>query len=938
MKKIITKGEDLFVLIFGLGVLISLYLMSLYHYLLFHTFAELFSIVIASAIFLVAWHTRSIAGNNYLLFIGIAYVFIAFIDTLHTLAYTGMGIIKGYGTNLPTQLWITGRYFESITLLIAPVFISKKLNTRLCLIIYASLTALILASIFYWQVFPDCFIEGKGLTPFKIVSEYVISFILVVSMLIINKQDILDKGLRKLIIGSIIAMIMSELAFTFYIHAYGFSNLVGHYLKIISFYLLYKAILVFCLEKPYKTLFKDLHQSEERFRGVVEDQTELICRWKPDGIITFVNEAYCDYFNKKQDELVGHSFMPFIPEKDIDKVQKHFKSLGRERMVATHEHRVIMPDGNKRWQQWTNRVIFDKNNTIVEYQSVGRDITRLKVAEEVLMMHSEKLKELVSKRTTDLVKSESRLKEAQKIAHLGNWHWDIITNKLQWSDEIYRIFGLEPQQFGATYEAFLNCVHPDDKEFVTESVNKALEENKPYSIDHRIVWPDGSGRIVHEDAKVFKGDTGKPVRMIGTVQDITEREKVKEQLQKNYETLTVVNSVLDYSLKDISIDDLLRHLIEQIVTITSFSFESKGCIFAVEGDPEHLVMKAQFGLDEQTKNLCKELPIGKCLCGKAAREKKVQFVEHVDERHEIQYDGMSDHGHYCIPILFCEKVLGVINVYTQKGHLYNKQEEEFLTTISNTLAGIIVRRYTEREKLVLEDKLRQSQQMRMLGQLTSGVAHEVRNPLNSIIAITEALFKEIGEDTEFQEYLEHIRKQVDRLSNLMQDLLDFGRPGKKSDLQPISIGSAVFETVNSWKHVPVYKKHKVRIIESPDIKKWYINADKNKIQQVLYNLIDNACDHSPEEQDILITMDRGEDSNVLVKVIDKGGGVSTEHLPDIFDPFFTTRKHGTGLGLSIVKNIIEFHGGNIAAYNNDPSPGLTVEVSLPLINKNGDNG
>ena len=809
MKKIITKGEDLFTMIFGLGVLASLYLMSLYHYLLFHTVAELFSIVIASAIFLVAWHTRYIAGNNFLLFIGNAYVFIAFIDTLHTLAYTGMGIIKGYGTNLSTELWITGRYFESLTLLIAPFFIRKKLNTRLQFIIYGLLTAFILASIFYWRIFPECFIDGKGLTPFKKISEYIISFILITSIFIINKKrNMLGKELAWLMIASIVTKMFSELAFTFYIHAYGFSNLVGHFLKIASFFFLYRAIIVTCLEKPYKSLFKNLQENEE----------------------------------------------------DLEK--------------------------------------------------------------------------LVDRRTEDLQKSQNSLSEAQRIAHLGNWDWDIITNELQWSDEVYRIFGLEPQQFGATYEAFLNCVHPDDKEFVTKSVNKALEEDKPYNTDHRIVWPDGSGRIVHEDAKVFKDDTGKAVRMIGTVQDITEREKVKEQLQRNYETLTVVNTVLDYSLKDIPIEDVFKHTIKLIISVTSFSFESKGCIFVVEGDPESLVMKAQYGIEDEIIELCKIIPAGKCLCGKAVLENKVQFVEHPDEWHEICYDGMSDHGHYCVPILFGEKALGVLNVYTQKGHPYDKKEEEFLTTIANTLVGIIVRRYSEKEKLVLEDELRQSQQMRMMGQLTSGVAHEVRNPLNSIIAITEALFKDIGDNTEYQEYLEHIRKQVDRLSNLMQDLLDFGRPGKKSDLQPISIGSVIFDTVNSWKHASVYKKHKVRIVESPDIREWHINADKNGIQQVFYNLIDNSCDHSPEGQDILISVDRGDDSNVLVKVADKGGGVSPEHLPNIFDPFFTTRKKGIGLGLSIVKNIIELHGGNIAAYNNDPSPGLTVEVSLPLVDNN----
>ncbi len=136
-----------------------------------------------------------------------------------------------------------------------------------------------------------------------------------------------------------------------------------------------------------------------------------------------------------------------------------------------------------------------------------------------------------------LRKSESSLAEAQRIAHMGNWDWDIVKNELRWSDEIYRIFGLKPREFGATYEAFLNSVHPDDREFVKKSVDEALYQRKQYSIDHRIVFPDGSERIVHEQAEVFLDKTGRPIRMVGTVQDITERKRAEEQTKQLREYL-----------------------------------------------------------------------------------------------------------------------------------------------------------------------------------------------------------------------------------------------------------------------------------------------------------------------------------------------------------------------------------------------------------------
>jgi len=135
--------------------------------------------------------------------------------------------------------------------------------------------------------------------------------------------------------------------------------------------------------------------------------------------------------------------------------------------------------------------------------------------------------------------SEHMLAEAQRIAHMGSWDWDIVENTLFWSDEIYRIFGVPPHEFGATYEAFLGFVHPEDKKDVIKSVDEALYDGKPYSIDHRILKSDGSERFVHEQGEVTFNDDGKAIRMIGTVRDITERkiagqerERLIDELQK----------------------------------------------------------------------------------------------------------------------------------------------------------------------------------------------------------------------------------------------------------------------------------------------------------------------------------------------------------------------------------------------------------------------
>jgi len=127
---------------------------------------------------------------------------------------------------------------------------------------------------------------------------------------------------------------------------------------------------------------------------------------------------------------------------------------------------------------------------------------------------------------------EIQLSEAQQLAHLGSWEWDIAANKVNWSDEQYRIFGLQPQKFGATYEAYLNYLHPDDREFTAKIIEQAFHDKELHSFDHRIVRPDGTVRVLQANGKVVLDESGNPVKMLGTGQDITDRKQIEEELEK----------------------------------------------------------------------------------------------------------------------------------------------------------------------------------------------------------------------------------------------------------------------------------------------------------------------------------------------------------------------------------------------------------------------
>jgi signal transduction histidine kinase len=251
--------------ILAIAFFLGLYYLSLENYLLFHSMVEGYSTVIAFAIFIKGWNARRYMDNGYLLYLGIAYLFVGLLDFLHFLAYKGMGVFPAAGPNLPTQLWLASRYMESISLLTAFFFVRRRVSARGVLTAYFLVTAVVLASIFYWRIFPQSYVVDSGLTSFKIYSEYVICLLLLASLFVIYKErSFLDKKVRSLIVWSIILTILAELAFTRYVAVYGFINTLGHLFKIVSFFLIYKAIVFTSFTRPFDLIFKELKEKDKK--------------------------------------------------------------------------------------------------------------------------------------------------------------------------------------------------------------------------------------------------------------------------------------------------------------------------------------------------------------------------------------------------------------------------------------------------------------------------------------------------------------------------------------------------------------------------------------------------------------------------------------------------------------------------------------------------
>src|SRR3972149_2739834 len=243
----------------------------------------------------------------------------------------------------------------------------------------------------------------------------------------------------------------------------------------------------------------------------VEQSPSIIMITDTKGSIEYVNPSFTQVTGYPSEEVIGKNAEEFGNQKpeEKEKMWDALTAIGEWRGAFLNKKK----NGESYWELAAISAIRNQQGITIHFLKAAEDITKRKQIED------------------EIIKSRASLSNAQKIASLGDWEWDIVKNELRWSDEIYRIFSVEPQHFNATYDAFLDSVHPEDRGLVRMAVNNALLGKKPYSIDHRIILPDGTVRVVHEQSEVVFDKAGKAIMMTGTVQDITERKKLEEQFR-----------------------------------------------------------------------------------------------------------------------------------------------------------------------------------------------------------------------------------------------------------------------------------------------------------------------------------------------------------------------------------------------------------------------
>lgn len=496
----------------GIAVISGLYLSSLYSYTLFHSIIEIFSIIVSSCIFLIAWNSRRFQGSNYMLFLGISFLFITVLDMLHMLAYKGMGVFQGYDSNLPTQLWIIMRYMLAISFLLAPIFIRRKVNVPLVLSAYSIATIVLLMLVFYWGIFPACYIEGAGLTPFKIYSEYLISLILLSSLIyLISQKKAFDRYVLGLLIGSTVLGILAEFAFTTYASVYGFSNMLGHMLIFASFYLIYKALVETDLVKPYDLMFRELTQSEEQYRELFNHMSSGIAMYEAvdnggDFIFRDFNPAAEKIEKTSRKDILGKRVSEVFPGVKTFGIFEVFQRVWQTGKAEYFPEKIYQDDRDS--GSWRESWVFKLPDG--EIVAVYNNITDRKHIEEALQGAEEKYRLLVEN-INDIFYILDRV---------GNFTYISPAVERLTKYKVSELIG----------KPIFPLIHPDDLPGLLYSFNNPVAgqlepwEYRLLDKDGRIIFVRASRQLIYKD--------GKAVGVTAVITDITQRKQLEQKLEE----------------------------------------------------------------------------------------------------------------------------------------------------------------------------------------------------------------------------------------------------------------------------------------------------------------------------------------------------------------------------------------------------------------------
>ena len=671
----------------------------------------------------------------------------------------------------------------------------------------------------------------------------------------------------------------------------------------------------------------DLRKSESRYRAMVEDQTEFVVRSKPDETLLFVNNAYCRYFGVTRKEVLGKSYTRFLDPEDRKEVKDHLARLNPDNPLATNDERIIKPDGTTGWISWSSRGIFDEAGNLPEIQSVGRDITRRREAEEDVrnsrkrlehqyqaLMKLAKTKSMESE-DLDIILSEISevAAETLKVERVNIWLFNDGKSVMQCIENFDRIHtrhtsGGElaaadfPNYFAAlSEERVIDASDASTDPRTQELAEPYLHPNGITSLLDAPIMLHGHmvGIICHEhigptrqwalDEQNFSGSMAD---LLSLALEMRERKRAEEALQQSQQRFqALIENALDI-ITILNSDGTVRYESPSIKRILGY-------------EPDELIDQNVFDYihpDDSPKVL------------------------------NIFHQAVQD-----------PSTLGAVEFrFKHRDGSWRVMEAVGRNLFDDPVVqGVVVNSRDITDRKNLEEQLLQAQKMEAIGQLAGGVAHDFNNILTVIIGNCDLILTELDDNSnQLRQDIEQISLAADRAASLTRQLLAFSRR-QLLQLQVVNLNT-LLTGVDKMLRRLIREDIELGIILSKDLGQ--ILADPVQIEQVVVNLAVNARDAMPnggkltlETANIYVDdtyaaehIEITPGSYVMLTITDTGTGMDSETQTQIFEPFFTTKEfgEGTGLGLATVYGIVNQSNGHIWVYS-EKGIGTSFKIYFP---------
>jgi len=941
-------------------ILGGLYLASFAGYLLFHTLVELYSIVIAFAIFIVTWNTRRFLYNDCLNVIGIGYAFSACLDLLHTLAYKDLNLLAGFEVQLTVQFWIAARYMQAATLFVAPIFLKRQINTNVLILIYIAAFWTMVAIIFSGY-FPDCFIDGQGLTQFKIISEYIVIAVCAMSMFLFFKNRSRIQDIYILIIISIACTMAAEMTFTAWKSMYDSIHMLGHFFKLAAFYLIYRALLYTCLQQPLDIIFKDMRQ------------TELTLRSRQNTLEENIRErtSSLESMNKKLEQEIRERMI----------VEDQLRQSEHNKIIQTQIANVFLTIPDEEMYREVLAIVLHALKSkfgIFGFIAPNGDLVIPSLTREIWNECQVSSKSIVFPQDQwgdSLWGKAIREKKAQYSDgpfHIPEGHVKIdtfLTAPILFGNNTIGLISVANRERSYTEEdklllesitAYISPIlnarlqrdrHEKEEERIkialqqSNDLLRAIVESTPVAIigldlDGKVqmVWNPTAERMLGWSAKEAMG------QFLPSV-PVENREEFSRfrALIRSGKTLNGIDvrrqkrdgTPIDYSIYAYPLHDTQGRISGNIAVLVDITERKRAeealrkLSQAVEQSPVSIVITDVTGKIEfvnitftHITGYTHEEVIGQNI--------RILHSETPDEDYSRLWKTISSGGVW----------RGEFHNRKKSGELF--WEHAIIAPIRN--AENIISHYvavkediTELKKL--EEQLRHSQKMEAIGQLAGGVAHDFNNMLGVIIGYAELAMEKAALDDSLCKDIEEIRTAAFRSAEITRQLLAFAR---KQTIVPkvINLNDSI---ANMLKLLRRLIGEDIELAWLPGENLWQIKMDQSQIDQILVNLCVNARDAiagvgkiTIETQkanfDAYCTEQKGLSPGeyVILIVSDNGCGMDKQTLDKLFEPFFTTKGigKGTGLGLATVYGIVKQNAGFINVYS-EVGRGSTFKIYLP---------